>query len=163
MHLDGDAAVAVDFLHGARERGHDRRDLGDRADHREARGEPRALEMARDLVAHDVGLFEDLCGERIAAARRRLVDHHRQRRLQRMRQIADMGARALDDFFVGVDQGIGFARQRRDLFGKFAGEPFGGAGADSGKAVGDALERRQAEAHLKHGGEQQHRGENAKR
>ena len=76
---------------------------------------PRALEMARDLIAHDVGLLEHLGGERIVAARRRLVDDHRQRRLQRMREIADMGARALDDLAVGVDQRVGLARQRRDL------------------------------------------------
>jgi hypothetical protein len=37
-----------------------------------------------------------------------------------MRQIADMGAGAFDDFPVRVDQRIGFSRQRRDLDGKFA-------------------------------------------
>ena len=58
-------------------------------------------------------------------ARRSLVDHHRQRRLQRMRQIADMGARALDDLLVGVDQLIGLARKRRDLFGECASQPLG--------------------------------------
>ena len=67
-------------------------------------------------------------------ARRRLVDHHRQRRLQRMREIADMGARALDDLAVGVEQRIGLARQRRDLDRKLAFEPLGLAGADRGKA-----------------------------
>ena len=41
-----------------------------------------------------------------------------------------MGAGALDDFAVGVDQRVGFARQRRDLDGKFAFEPLGAAGAD---------------------------------
>ena len=74
-----------------------------------------------------------------------------------------MGARALDDFLVGVDQRIGLARERRDLLGKLPGEPLGAAGADGGEAVGDALERRQTEAHLEHGGEQQHRGEDRKR
>ena len=68
-----------------------------------------------------------------------------------------MGARTLDDFLVGVDQRIGLARERRDLFGEFAGEMLGGAGADGGETVGDALERGKAEAHLEHGGEQQHR------
>ena len=99
----------------------------------------------------------------IARARRGLVHHHRQRRLQRMREIADMGARALDDFLVGVDQRVGLARERRDLFGKLPGQTLGGAGADGGEAVGDALERGEAEAHLEHGGEQQHHGEDRKR
>ena len=86
---------------------------------------PRALEMARHLIAHDVGLLAHLVGERIVAARGRLVDHHRQRRLQRMREIADMGARALDDLAVGVDQRVGLARQRRDLDREFALQPLG--------------------------------------
>ena len=77
-----------------------------------------------------------------------------------MREIADMGAGALDDFLVGVDQRIGLARQRRDLFGELSGQPLGGAGADGGEAVGNALERRETEPHLEHGGEQQHRAEN---
>ena len=80
-----------------------------------------------------------------------------------MREIADMGARALDDFLVGVDQRIGLARERRDLFGELPGKMLGVAGADGGEAVGDALERGEAEAHLEHGGEQQHRGKDRKR
>ena len=80
-----------------------------------------------------------------------------------MRQIADMGARALDDLAVGVDQRIGLARERRDLFGKAALQALGGAGADRREARRDALERRQAEAHLEHGGEQQHDREHAER
>ena len=47
IDVDGDAAVAMDLLHGARERGDHRRHLGDGADHRRARRDPRALEMAR--------------------------------------------------------------------------------------------------------------------
>ena len=73
-----------------------------------------------------------------------------------------MGTRALDDFLVGVDQRVGLARERRDLLGELPGQPLGAAGADGGKAVGNALERRQAEPHLEHGGEQQHRGEDGK-
>jgi len=42
-----------------------------------------------------------------------------------MRQIADMGARALNNGAVGVEQRVGLARQRRDLFGKLAFQPFG--------------------------------------
>ena len=79
-----------------------------------------------------------------------------------MREIADMGARALDDFLVGVDQRIGLARERRDLVGELPGQPLGAAGADGGEAVGDALERGEAEAHLEHGGEQQHHARGSK-
>ena len=72
-----------------------------------------------------------------------------------------MGARALDDLAVGFDQRIGFARERSDLDRKIAFQPLGAAGADGGEAFGNALERRQAEAHLKHGGQQQHERERA--
>ena len=76
-----------------------------------------------------------------------------------MGEIADVGARALDDLAVGVDQRIGLARERRDLVGEGAFEALGLAGADGGEALGDALERRQAEADLEQRGEQQHDGE----
>ena len=75
-----------------------------------------------------------------------------------------MGARALDDLPVGVDQRVGLARQRRDLDRKLALQPFGAAGADVGDRVRDALQRRQAEADLEDRGQQQHdaeRGEGA--
>ena len=53
-------------------------------------------------------------------------------------------------------QRIGLARERRDLDRERAFEPFGRAGADRGEPLRDALERRQAEAHLEGGGQQQH-------
>ena len=84
------------------------------------RRQPRALEMARHLVAHDVGLLQHLDRRADRAAGGGLVHHHRQRRLQRVREIADMGARALDDLLVGFDQRVGLARERRDLLGKLA-------------------------------------------
>ena len=93
-----------------------------------------------------------------------LVDDDRQRRLDGMGEIADMGARALDDFAVGVDQRVGLARQRRDLDREFALEPFGAAGADIGDRFRNALQRRKAEADLEDGGQHQHdaeRGEGA--
>ena len=90
--------------------------------------------MVGDLVAHDLGLLAHLGGERIVAVRGGLVHHHRERRLQRMREIADMGARALDDLAVGVDQRVGLARQRRDLDREVAVEPLRRAGADRREA-----------------------------
>jgi hypothetical protein len=73
--------------------------------------------MMRDLIAHDVRLFEDLVRKRIAAMGARFVDDDRERRLDRMGKIADMGARTLDNGAVGIEQRIGLARQRRDLSG----------------------------------------------
>jgi hypothetical protein len=43
-----------------------RRDFGHGADDGDARGDARAFEMVRHLVAHHVRLFEDLVGERLA-------------------------------------------------------------------------------------------------
>ena len=67
-----------------------------------------------------------------------------------------MGAGALDDLAVRLDQRIGFARERRDLLGETSLQPFGAAGADRREALGNALQRREAEAHLEHRGEQEH-------
>ena len=67
-----------------------------------------------------------------------------------------MGARAIDDLAVGVDQRIGLAHQRRDLDREAAFQPFRAARADRGEALGNALERRQAVADLEGRGQQQH-------
>ena len=56
-----------------------------------------------------------------------------------MREIADVGARALDDVAVGIDQRIGLAGERGDLLGEAALQPFRRTRADGGKSVGNAL------------------------
>ena len=117
--------------------------------------------MAGDLVAHDVDLLAHLGGERIVEPPGRFVHDHRERRLERVGEVADMGARALDDLAIGVDERVGLARKRPDLDRERAFEPFRGTGADRRQRRGDALERRQPEAHLEHGGEQQHGGKDA--
>ena len=121
------------LLHGAGQGGHDRGNVDQGADDGRARREPCAFELARDLIAHDVGLLEHLLRQRIGGPCRRFIDDHRQRRLQGMRKIADMGTRALDDLAIGFDQRIGLARQRGDLDWKLAFEPLGAARADSGE------------------------------
>ena len=125
--------MVVDLFHGAGERRHHRAHIGDGADRRDARGEPCALEMTRDLVAHDLGLLAHLGGERIIAVTRGLVHHDGDRRLQCMGEIADMGARARHDLTVGVDERIGLARQRRDFDREGAFEPFRRPRADGGQ------------------------------
>ncbi len=112
--------------------------------------------MVRDLVAHHIGLLQNFCGERIGDMRGGFVDNDRQRRLDGVGEIADMGAGAFDDFAVGVDQRVGLARQRRDLDGKLALEPLGAAGADIGDRFRNALQRRKPEADLEDRGQQQH-------
>jgi len=84
----------------------------------------------RDLVAHHVSLLKNFRRERVGGMRRSLVENDRQRRLDRMRKISHMRARALDDFPVGVDQRVGLARQGSDLNRKFAFKPLGPPGAD---------------------------------
>ena len=59
-----------------------------------------------------------------------------------MREVADMGAGPLDDSAVGIDQRVGFPRERRDLDRKFPLEPLGAARTDIRDGFGDALERR---------------------
>ena len=119
--------------------------------------------MARDLVAHHVGLLAHLLRQRIVGPQRGLVHHHRKRRLERVREIADMGAGALDDFAVGIEQRIGFARKRCDLDREIAFEPLRLPGTDRRELLRDALERRQTELHLERRGQQKHQRQPAER
>src|SRR5689334_7592513 len=64
-------------------------------------------------------------------------------------------ARALDDLPVGVDQRIGLPRERRDLGWELPFQPLGSAAPDCSKALGNAFERQQTEANLKHRRQQQ--------
>ena len=120
LQLNGDTAVAVDLFHGPPQRLDRGCDLGDGADDGDAGCDARPLQMMRHLVAHHVGLFQHLGRKWIGGVCGSLVEDHRQRRLDGVGEIADMGARALDDFAVGVDQRIGLARQRRNFNGKLA-------------------------------------------
>src|SRR5215471_7239432 len=60
VDVDGDTAMVINLFHRASERRYHRTHIGDGADRGDARGEPRALEMARDLIAHDFGLLAHL-------------------------------------------------------------------------------------------------------
>src|SRR5262249_16913989 len=110
VDVAGPAAVGVNLFRCAGEWRYHCAPLVDGTERRGAGGEPRALEMARDLVAHDLGLLAHLQGERIAALTRGLVHHDRDRRLQCVCEVADMGTRARHDLTIGVDERISFAR-----------------------------------------------------
>src|SRR6516162_1887134 len=75
VDVDGDTAMVMNLFHRASERHYHRTHIGDGTDRGDARGEPRALEMARDLVAHNLGLLAHLQGERITAMTCGLVHH----------------------------------------------------------------------------------------
>ena len=65
-----------------------------------------------------------------------------------MREIADMGARAVDDLAIGLDQRIQFLLQRPDLLGQLAFELLGFARADLCQVLSHGAQRRESEAHL---------------
>ena len=98
-------ALSIDAIKGALQRLEDLVDVGDVADHARPRRNPRPIEMVRDLDAHDLGLLHDLVGQR-PLMRSGLVADHAQRSLERMGEIADMGARPIDDLAVGLDQRV---------------------------------------------------------
>src|ERR1700737_1346675 len=79
----------------------------------------------------------------------RFVEQYRKRRLQRVREVADMHARAIDDFAIGFQQRIHFTGERGNFFRKFSFELFGAARANGGKCFGYAGERPETEANLK--------------
>ena len=66
-----------------------------------------------------------------------------------MGEIADLGARALDDLAVGVDQLIDLGRQRSDVLRKFARDMFGLSAADRGHPFPQDPQRTQAESNRK--------------
>ncbi len=70
------------------------------------------------LISHDRDLLAHFFGGGIVAAGR-FIEQNRKRRFQRVREIADMRARAIDDFAVRIQQRVDFARERRDFVGKF--------------------------------------------
>jgi hypothetical protein len=86
------------------------------------RGDARALQVVLELLLHRRGLLDDQPAL-VAADQAALVEQHRERRLQRMRQVADLRARALDDAAVVLDQRIGLVGQRLDLGRETAVEP----------------------------------------
>ena len=109
-----------------------------------AGGGARTVEIERHLPAHDVGLLADLFRQG-RAHRVGLVHQHAERGLERMGEVADLGARALDNLPVGVDELIDLGRQRRDVLRKFAGDALGLAAADAGHPFLQHPERPQAE------------------
>ena len=84
----------------------DRAHLGDAADDLPMRGRhARAVEIKIDLRGHRVGLLGDLARQRRRVALS-LVDKDGKRRLQSVREIADMGTRALHDLLVGLEERV---------------------------------------------------------
>ncbi len=65
-----------------------------------------------------------------------------------MREIADVGARTLDDLLVGFEQRVELLLQRLDLGGQIAFEPGGLARSDRSQALLHARQRKQPEPDL---------------
>ena len=64
----------MDLFHGPPQCLDGRSDLGDGADDGDARSDPRALQVMRDLVAHHIGLLQNLAGKGIDPVGGGLVD-----------------------------------------------------------------------------------------
>ncbi len=79
-----------------------------------------------------------------------------------MRQIAHMGARALDDLTIGIEQRIGLARQRRDFDREAALQLFGLCRSGCAASCCEMrLSGDEAELHLETGRQQQHQRKTA--
>ena len=66
----------MDLLHRPVQGVDDGRDIGQRRHRGKPRSDPRPFEVMSDLVAHHVGLLEDLQRKRLVAVGRRLIDDH---------------------------------------------------------------------------------------
>ena len=86
------------------------------------RGDAGALQIVLDLRLHGRRLVGDQPAL-VAAERAAFVEQHGQRRLQRMGEVADLRARALDDALVVLDQRVGLVGERLDLGREAAVEP----------------------------------------
>src|SRR6267154_695529 len=155
IQIESDPAFAMNFFHRAHKRHDDSPHVRHGTQDRYPSGKPRTLQVARHLIAHDISLFADFCSQWIAGMRVRLVDHHRQGRLERMCKIADMSSGARDDIAVGIDQRVGLAGKWRHFDRKAAIETLCRSGTNRRKAIGNTIERCKSETDLERGNQQQ--------
>ena len=85
----------------------------------------------------------------------RLVGEHAERRFQRMREIAHLGARPIDDLGVGLEQQVELGRHRLDLHRIAPGKPLLRPAPDCRELVLESPERPQAIAHLHQDGSEE--------
>ncbi len=122
-----------------------------------AGGAAGAVEIDVDLVAHHVGLLQDLAGQP-ALFGARFVGEHAERGFQGVGQIAHLGAGALDDLAVGADEHVQLMGDRLDFRRIDFIEFFAPALADFAQFIMQNLQRTQAIAHLhEQGDDQRHR------
>ena len=107
----------------------------------------------RNLLAHQGRLLGDLLRE-LGILGGSLVYDDAERRLERMRKVADMGARALHHAPVGFDQRVKLLLKRQNLIGRRSLQQRFLARADRGQALADVLERAHPEPHLEKGCQQ---------
>ena len=91
-----DLLVLVDALERPHKRLDHGRDRRHAANHADARRHARAVEVVLDRFAHDLRLLGDL-GAETGLVAARLVGDDGERRLQCVREVADLRARAVDD------------------------------------------------------------------
>ena len=137
----------VDALERAREIAQHRQDLGAGAQDLAGRDRPRARQVMVDQAAHLGDLAADQGGERAVAALG-LVVQDRERRLEAVGEVADVGPGALDQGLAVVEQGVQLERQRLELGRQPALEPARAAGADRGERRLDPPERRERDPDL---------------
>ena len=88
-----------------------------------------------------------------------LVGQDRERRLQRMREIAGLRARAQHHLAVDLDHAVQVVDQRLHFGGESARQARGLAGLDHAQRTAQARHRLQAEADLKRGGGGERKGQ----
>ncbi len=103
------------------------------------------------MVVDEAPHLRDLAADQRAArplAPARLVRQHRERRLEAMGEVADVGAGALDQRLAVVDQRVELGGERLELGREAALEPPGQAGADRRERRLDPPQGLERDAHL---------------
>jgi hypothetical protein len=115
-----------------------------------------------DLATHDLDLAAAQLGEWAGVALR-LVGEHRQRRLQAVGEVSDMGPGPLDQRLVVVEESVEFDRQRLDLVGEITLEPPCPPGPDRGHRPPDPPQRLEPEPDLDEDGDHEAREQDAEK
>ena len=156
--FDPEVLLAVDLVEGAREAGHHGLDLRQRAERAGERRGAGAVEIVVHLIAHDRRLFAHTRRHLLRSVLR-LVDDDAERRLQRVRQVADLGARPVEDLSIGFEKKVQLARQGCDVARILAANALRLPAPDGAEARTEIDERLQAEADLEERREAERRAE----
>src|SRR5579862_1497635 len=151
VDIDGKAAIGVDARKHARKIIDHRLHIGSIAKNIQGARRPRAAEVVINLASHHRDLPQHGIGQR-TGMRGRLAREHAERRLEEMREVGDVRARATDYLRAVFDEAVEFGSGRRDLRRETAFEPPRLTLANSRECTAHTVEGLQSDSNLNEDG-----------